>query len=95
MNIVRVVENSPSYKAGVQTGDKILFVRDTTKVAGVKIKGDQIKQLLRGQVGTKVNITVLHNNSEKKVLTIERGLIPLPSVDAAYMIDSSAGFIHQ
>ena len=28
------------------------------------------------------------------MLTIERGLIPLPSVDAAYMIDSSAGFIH-
>lgn len=94
VNIVNVIENGPSFKAGVQIGDKILFVRDTSKVAGVNIKGDDIKKLLRGPGGTKVNITVLRNNNEKKVLTIERGLIPLPSVDADYMIDSVTGFIH-
>src|SRR4029079_13648574 len=33
-------------------------------------------------------------DSEKKTMAIKRGLIPLPSVDATYMINSVTGFIH-
>jgi carboxyl-terminal processing protease len=93
VNIVNVIADGPSFKAGVQVGDKIIKINDTVKVAGVKIKPADIKKLLRGEGGSKVSITVLRDNQLKK-LSIERGTIPLPSVDAAYIIAPGKGFIH-
>lgn len=93
VNIVNVIADGPSFKAGVEVGDKILWVNDTLKVAGTKIKPDEIKKLLRGPGGTNVKMTVLRG-TDKKTVTIERGLIPLPSVDATYMVNPLTGFIH-
>ena len=93
VNIVNVIEDGPSFKAGVQVGDKIIKVNDTSLIAGIKIKADEVKKYLRGEGGSKVNITVLRNSKLERI-TIERGIIPLPSVDVMYMIDSTTGFIH-
>ena len=93
VNIVNVIADGPSFKAGMQVGDKLIKVNDSVMVAGVKIQPDNIKKLLRGEGGTKVNITVLRDNKIEK-LSIQRGTIPLPSVDAAYMIEPGKGFIH-
>jgi len=93
VNIVNVITDGPSFKAGVQVGDKIIEVNDTVKVAGVKIKPSDIKKLLRGEGGSKVNVTVLRDNKLKNI-SIARGTIPLPSVDASYMIEPGKGFIH-
>jgi carboxyl-terminal processing protease len=93
VNIVNVITDGPSFKAGVQVGDKIIEVNDTVKVAGVKIKPSDIKKLLRGEGGSKVNVTVLRDNKLKDI-SIARGTIPLPSVDASYMIEPGKGFIH-
>lgn len=93
VNIVNVIADGPSFKAGVQVGDKIIAVNDTALVAGKKITPDKIKQLLRGPGGTTVKVAMLRG-SEMKNLQIERGLIPVPSVDAAYMISPGTGFIH-
>src|SRR3982751_123916 len=51
-----------------------------------------IKELLRGIGGTSVKVTVLRGRQQKQV-TIKRGTIPLPSVDAAYMLDKETGII--
>jgi len=93
VNIVNVIADGPSYKAGVQIGDKIIKVNDTVLIAGKKIKPDDIKKLLRGPGGSDVNITVLRDRQLQRI-TIERGLIPLPSVDVAYIIAPGTGFIH-
>ena len=93
VNIVNVIADGPSFKAGVQVGDKLIKVNDTDKIAGIKIKPDDVKKYLRGPGGSDVKITVLRNN-ELKTLSIKRGIIPLPSVDVSYMIDSVTGFIH-
>lgn len=93
VNIVNVIEDGPSFKAGVQVGDKILKVNDTTIIAGKKIVPDDVKKYLRGPGGSTVKVTMLRN-TEQKNITIERGIIPLPSVDAFYMIDTATGFIH-
>lgn len=93
VNVMNVIPDGPSYKAGVQIGDKLIKVNDSVSVAGKKINADDVKKLLRGANGSNVNITVLRNGALQR-LTIKRGMIPLPSVDASYMITPVAGFIH-
>lgn len=91
LNVVNVLKDGPSYKAGLLTGDKFLKVDDST-VAGNKTPTDTYRNLLRGERGEKVTITFLRNNSIKKI-TITRDAIPISSVDASYMIDSTTGYI--
>ena len=92
VQVINVVKNGPSEKAGVLIGDKIIYVNDTTKVAGVKISAEKIRTYMRGEANSKVDITVLRNNLEKKI-TITRGNISISTVDAAYLIEPKIGFI--
>jgi len=92
VNILTVIPGGPSEKAGVQVGDKIIKVNDSVTIAGVHITGDGIRKYLRGPVSSKVDITVLRDKQLKKI-TIERGMIPLSSVEASYMITPQTGFI--
>ena len=91
INVLNVIKDGPADKAGVQIGDRFLKVGDSV-VAGVKITSDKIKSLLRGDGGSKAEITILRGN-EQKHFTIIRGMIPLYSLDAAYMITDSIGYI--
>ena len=92
VHIITVLENGPSDKAGLQVGDRLLKVGDSV-VAGNGITTIRIKKLLRGPGASKVIITVFRNKQSVPV-TVERGVIPIPSVDAAYMIDRQDGYIH-
>ncbi len=92
VNVLNVIENGPSFKAGLQVGDKLIKVNDTTNIAGKKIKSDDIRKLLRGPGGSKVSVTVLRGDNQQQ-FTITRGTIPVPSVDVAYMITPKTGFI--
>lgn len=87
-----VLADGPSDKAGIKTGDRFLKVGDST-VTGKDINGDKIRKLLRGPSGSKVNVTLLRNGKQVTT-TVTRGTIPLYSVDAAYMLDSTTGYIH-
>ncbi|WP_462219740.1 S41 family peptidase [Ferruginibacter sp.] len=91
INVINVLQDGPSFKAGLQTGDKFIKVEDSL-VAGNKIDGDKIRKLLRGDRGTKVNITFLRGAAMKKV-TVTRDAIPLTSLDASYMIAKGVGYI--
>jgi carboxyl-terminal processing protease len=91
VNVVSVLEKGPSEKAGLQIGDQFIKVGDSL-VAGNNITGNRIKNMLRGPGSSKVDVVVLRGGQQKK-FTIQRGVIPIPSVDAAYMIDKQTGFI--
>ncbi|HEY5406119.1 MAG TPA: S41 family peptidase [Ginsengibacter sp.] len=90
INVLNVLQNSPSDKI-LEVGDKFLKVGDST-VAGVHITSEKIRKLLRGAGGSKANILLLRNGSQKRV-GITRGMIPLYSLDAAYMIADTIGYI--
>jgi carboxyl-terminal processing protease len=90
--ITHVIEGSPSLKAGVKAGDKILTVNGK-KVAGKKITNEKVMEYLKGKEGTDVEIKVVRG-TETKNLKITRGSIPIPSVTAAYMMNKNIGFIH-
>lgn len=91
INVLNVLPNGPSDKAGLMVGDKFLRVGDSI-ITGSSISSQKIKNLLRGTGGSNVEITLLRNQ-EKKLIKISRGYIPLYSLDASYMIADSVGYI--
>jgi carboxyl-terminal processing protease len=91
LNVVYVLDNGPSDRAGLKTGDQILKV-DTASIVGVNQTNADLHHYLRGKPGSKVNVTILQNGKVKEV-EITRGNIPIPSLDAAYMAEPGVGYI--
>jgi carboxyl-terminal processing protease len=91
LNVVYVVENGPSEKAGIKTGDQIIKV-DTINIAGKAKRGTDLRSYLRGKPGSKIKVTIIHEG-KLKLVEITRGSIPLPSLDASYMAAPGTGYI--
>jgi len=92
VNVMNVIPDGPSFKAGVEIGDKIIKVNDKVNLTGKDISGDDVRKQLRGPGGSEVRITVLRGTT-LKTINIIRGTIPLYSLDAAYMLNSNTGYI--
>lgn len=91
--VANAIADGPSAKAGIKPGDRIIQV-DSTPVAGVNIKNDQVFKLLRGPKGTRVNVMVYRPDTRKKLaFTIARGTIPIYSIEAAMMLNNETGYI--
>ncbi len=93
VNVLNVLTGGPSERAGLQAGDKFLKVNDSITIAGKHLEPDDIRKLLRGVNGSIVRLTVMRDQQIISV-NVSRGTIPVPSVDASYMITPSTGFIH-
>jgi carboxyl-terminal processing protease len=91
VHVLYVIPDGPSDKAGLRTGDKILKVNDSSIVSRT-LPSREIKRMIRGKAGTQVKLTVLRDHTTQ-YLYVTRGNIPLPSLDAYYMIDASTGYI--
>ena len=92
VNVMHVIADGPSAKAGLMVGDKILKVNDSVSIAGKKLKPDDIRKLLRGPMNTHVTVELLRDGIKKKIL-IDRGVIPVSPIDAAYMIAPETGYL--
>jgi carboxyl-terminal processing protease len=92
VNVMNVIPDGPSFKAGVQIGDKIIAVNDSINLTGKTVTSDVVRDRLRGKGGSKVQVSVLRGTHIQKI-KITRGIIPLYSLDAAYMLDSTTGYI--
>lgn len=83
--IIGVIEGSVAEQAGLQTGDII------KKVNGVEYKGDQldsVSNVIKGEEGTNVTITILRENEEKE-FNITRSSVKIKTVSFK-MIDNKA-----
>lgn len=91
--VIAALAGGPSEAVGIQTGDKIVQVADTT-IAGVNMDIKDIVNLLRGESGSEVEIGIKRQGLENiKNYTITRDKIPVYSVDVAYMLDDKTGYI--
>jgi carboxyl-terminal processing protease len=91
LNIIQIVENGPAEKAGLQIGD-IILKADDSAVSGVKIPSEKIRTFLRGDYNSKTNLSILR--AGKTLLKeVSRGSIPIPSLDAYYMLADTVGYI--
>lgn len=93
ITIMQVIKNSPSEKAGLMVGDKIITINDTT-VAGKKITNEQVIKKIRGKKNTYVKLNIQRQGLSKPItVNIQRDEIPLYSIDTYYMLDKNIGYI--
>ncbi|MEG0795923.1 MAG: S41 family peptidase [Odoribacter sp.] len=93
VTVVKIVPGGPSEAAGLQDGDRIVKVGDSI-VAGRKLDTDRIMKMMRGEIGTEVALTLVRRGVAKPFLKkVTRGSIPIKSVDIAYMLNDTTGFI--
>jgi carboxyl-terminal processing protease len=92
IQVVTPLSGGPSEMVGLRAGDKIIAV-DGEKVAGVKVTNRDVFKKLRGPKGTKVKLTVMRRDGSTHAYTITRDKIPTHSVDVAYMVDNTTGYI--
>lgn len=89
--ITEPYENSPAVKAGLKAGDVII------KVGTIDAKGknsSELSDLLRGESGTSVNVTIFRPTTEEKIeTTIVREKIKLEDVPYYGMLDDEVGYI--
>jgi carboxyl-terminal processing protease len=91
--VVKPIENGPAARAGIQSGDRILYA-DSFKLFGKKIVNDTLFNKLRGEEGSKVALTIYRKSENKKFkVLIERGVVPIKSVDAYVMLNKTTGYI--
>lgn len=93
VTVVSPLENGPAQKAGIIAGDRILYA-DKSKLFGRKLPSDSLFAKLKGEEGSKVNVTVYRKSSNKTLkFSLTRSSIPIKSVDIAMMLDASTGYI--
>ena len=93
VTIINTIKGGPSEKVGVMAGDRIVYVDDSL-IAGVKVKNDDVMRLLKGPKGTKVKVKNYRRGVEGlQEFTITRDVIPTYSVDIAYLLDDTTGYI--
>jgi carboxyl-terminal processing protease len=79
ITVISPLKKSPAEKAGMKPDDKILKINGTTTEG---MSTDAAVQLIRGEKGTPVTLTVLRKGEDKtKEITIVRDTIDLPVVD--------------
>ncbi len=89
--VVAAIAGGPSEALGIQSGDKIVKIDDSTAIG---ITQEQVPKKLRGPKGTKVRVTILRAGIKDRLeYEITRANIPLYTVDTAFMLDQTIGYI--
>lgn len=91
--VVGVLPDGPSARVGLQAGDKIIQVGDSL-LSGVQITNKKVVEKLKGSKGSSVDIKIKRGSEAKlRTFTIQRGEIPIRSLDVAYMLDDKTGYV--
>ena len=89
--VTGVLPNSPSERAGLKPGDKILQI-DGKNVASQSTSNEDVMKMLKGIEKTPVKVKLLRDGKRlnKKII---RGGIPIKSVVSSHMVDKSIGYL--
>ena len=91
--VMNVINGGPSERAGIRPGDRVITVNDSV-IAGRQMEQNAVVKMLRGTRGTRVTLGIARSGEEALVqVIVVRDKIPVKSVDAAYMMDDTTGFI--
>ena len=93
ITVINPIPGGPSEKVGLMAGDRIVNINDTL-VAGIGITNNDAIKKLKGKKGTKVKVSNYRRGVPKLIdFTITRDVIPVYSLDVAYMVDENIGYI--
>lgn len=91
--VIKPIPGGPSEKAGLKSGDRILYAGNT-KLYGRKLPNDSLFATLKGVAGSKLTLTVFRKSENKKFkVNLTRDVVPIKSVDAAVMVNNKTGYI--
>ncbi|MEQ9308548.1 MAG: S41 family peptidase [Balneolaceae bacterium] len=91
ITVVTPIAGGPSDQLGIQSGDRIIQIDDTSAVG---FTNEQVQAHLRGEKGTKVKVGIIRPGVQNIIyFTITRDDIPLYTVDTSYMLDDQTGYI--
>lgn len=91
VNVIYVIPDGPSDKAGLRVGDKLVAVNDSSIVSKT-LPVQNIRRLIRGKSGSNVAFRIVRSGAVQTV-NVTRGRIPLPALDATYKVDATTGYI--
>ena len=90
VKVIAPIDDTPASRAGVKAGDYIVRIND------VQVQGKSLMEavnLMRGPVGTSIEITIRRKGLKKaKVFTIVREIIEIKSV-VSKVIDKKVGYV--
>jgi len=77
--VIAPLKNTPAYRAGLKSGDKILKIDDTSTVdLGI----EKAIRLIRGEKGTTVTLTILRADDREPIeIKIVRDIIKIPTLE--------------
>ncbi|MFA8450552.1 MAG: S41 family peptidase [Bacteroidales bacterium] len=91
--VINTIPGGPSEKVGLLAGDRIVKVNDST-IVGKKLNNQGAFKLLKGPRGTEVDVSILRKGVPQLIdFNIVRDVIPTYSLDIAYMVNDSIGYI--
>ncbi|MXW04696.1 MAG: S41 family peptidase, partial [Gemmatimonadetes bacterium] len=89
--VISVIDESPSEAVGLQSGDRIVRIDGESAIG---IKHDEVRQKLRGEKGTRVDVTIERPGVDERFdVTITRDSIPIRSVRTSFMLEDRTGYI--
>ena len=90
LTIVSPVEDTPAFKAGLKSGDKIIKINDNYTA---DMEYDDAVRQLRGQKGTNVKLTIKRKGIEEPlVFNIVRDVYPIETVKS-YQLDHNIAYV--
>jgi carboxyl-terminal processing protease len=93
ITVVQPIKGGPSIKAGIKAGDRILMSNEDT-LYGKQFRSGIIPKYLKGKPETKVALQIYRKSTDSLfTVNIKRGKVNIKSVDLAYMINDSIGYI--
>lgn len=91
--VINTIVGGPSERAGLMSGDRIVRI-DGDTVAGVGMPQDSMMERMKGPSGTKVLIEVKRGGVANLIpFEITRAKIPVKSIDCAFMVNDTTGYI--
>lgn len=91
--ITQVYDDGPAMKAGVMTGDRVINV-DGKKFSGTHLTTASVNKIFKGEKDSLIALSILNpDNKSLKVIRIKRGHVDMTSLDAAYMVAPTVGYI--
>jgi len=91
--VLSTTAGGPSEQAGILPGDRIVEISGQN-ATGKNITNGFFSKMLRGPKGSTVEVKIKRRDVDSLVnIVITRGPIPIPTLDAAYMLDNTTGYV--
>jgi len=85
LTVIAPLKDTPAYKAGVKSGDKIIKIDDKSTV---NMSVESAVKLIRGEKGTPVTLTILREDEKSpREIKIIRDVINMPTIETELRAD--------